>query len=191
MSSASLRVVCDRTVLSNCPTGFTSIIEREQLESLCEDGGAAGLPTWEDFKEDLVAGHISFPSIRVPFLFAGEQNTPVRAQRTMSCRVLCQWRLTRCCGRPFMHAQLMAEIAAHTFTVLQATDSGKHQAAGHVAYRRRGRLAMMCRALRSWCTNLPPYLLYSIAKLELSCRKGGLQAQRAAQGEARSLKRWT
>ena len=31
-----------------------------------------GLPEWEDFKEDLQAGNISFPSIRVPFLFAGE-----------------------------------------------------------------------------------------------------------------------
>jgi hypothetical protein len=51
--------------------GFTSAIEKEQLESLCEEGGDAGLPEWDDFKEDLVAGNISFPSIRTPFLFAG------------------------------------------------------------------------------------------------------------------------
>lgn len=53
------------------PPGFTSIIEKEQLESLCEEGGDVGLPEWEVFKDDLAAGNISFPSIRVPFLFAG------------------------------------------------------------------------------------------------------------------------
>jgi hypothetical protein len=41
------------------------------LESLCEAGGDAGLPEWEDFKTDLLEGRISFPSIRVPLLFAG------------------------------------------------------------------------------------------------------------------------
>lgn len=51
--------------------GFTSVIEKQQLASLCEEGGDTGLPEWEDFKEDLLAGKISFPSIRVPFLFAG------------------------------------------------------------------------------------------------------------------------
>lgn len=54
------------------PPGFTSIIEKEQLVSLCEEGGDVGLPNWEDFKDDLVTGNISFPSVRVPFLFAGE-----------------------------------------------------------------------------------------------------------------------
>jgi hypothetical protein len=43
----------------------------EQLQSLCEAGGDAGLPEWDDFKEDLLAGTISFHSTRTPFLFAG------------------------------------------------------------------------------------------------------------------------
>eukprot|EP00879_Flechtneria_rotunda_P021954 GHRR01023151.1.p3 GENE.GHRR01023151.1~~GHRR01023151.1.p3 ORF type:complete len:116 (+),score=38.53 GHRR01023151.1:1635-1982(+) len=52
-------------------SGFTSIVEREQLEELATATGSLGLPDWEDFKADLQAGEITFPSIRVPFLFAG------------------------------------------------------------------------------------------------------------------------
>lgn len=58
-------------VLLLLPTGFTSVIEKQQLESLCGAGGAAGLPEWGDFKADLLEGRVSFPSIRVPLLFAG------------------------------------------------------------------------------------------------------------------------
>lgn len=46
-------------------------MEREQLEALCSEGGDVGLPSWDEFKEELLAGEISFPSIRTPFLFAG------------------------------------------------------------------------------------------------------------------------
>eukprot|EP00878_Enallax_costatus_P026578 GHUV01028526.1.p1 GENE.GHUV01028526.1~~GHUV01028526.1.p1 ORF type:complete len:132 (+),score=39.21 GHUV01028526.1:423-818(+) len=52
-------------------SGFTCIIEQEQLAEVCAGHDTAGLPEWEDFKADLRAGDIHFPSVRTPFLFAG------------------------------------------------------------------------------------------------------------------------
>lgn len=51
--------------------GFACMIEQDQLAEICAGHQTAGLPDWEDFKADLQAGLIQFPSVRTPFLFAG------------------------------------------------------------------------------------------------------------------------
>jgi hypothetical protein len=53
-------------------SGFMSFIEQQTLQHICDGSEAAGLPEWDDFKADLQAGLIHFPSMRTPFLFAGE-----------------------------------------------------------------------------------------------------------------------
>lgn len=60
---------CDS--ITPCLAGYTSIIELDQLQSICDGRESAGLPDWEAFKADLKEGLITFPSIRTPFLFAG------------------------------------------------------------------------------------------------------------------------
>lgn len=49
------------------------MIEQQQLAEICAGHESAGLPDWESFKADLQAGNLHFPSIRTPFLFAGEK----------------------------------------------------------------------------------------------------------------------
>lgn len=63
-------------VLLPCVAGFTCIIQQDQLSELCAGHDTAGLPDWEDFKADMQAGSIHFPSIRTPFLFAGKSTQP-------------------------------------------------------------------------------------------------------------------
>lgn len=65
---AGASMMCCMLLLS----GFMSFIEQQTLQHICDGSEAAGLPEWDDFKADLQAGLIHFPSMRTPFLFAGE-----------------------------------------------------------------------------------------------------------------------
>lgn len=62
--------------------GFTSLITRDALEKAAAGAGGAEapLPTWEEFRQQVVEGTAKFPSRKHPFLFAGEA-TGVRPPR--------------------------------------------------------------------------------------------------------------
>jgi hypothetical protein len=93
--------------------GYTAVIEREQLEALASQPSAAlGLPDWEAFKADLAAGALQWPTIRVPFLFAGGQAADAGGSS--------RWRWPRACvvcGSPCR----------------QCPPQAAHRAGGHVA----------------------------------------------------------
>jgi hypothetical protein len=60
--------------------GFAAIIELEQLQAIAigSASATAGLPAWDEFKADLQEGKMSFPSVRSPFLFAGDKDVRPR-----------------------------------------------------------------------------------------------------------------
>jgi hypothetical protein len=79
---------CTHHTAPRCFAGFTAIIELEQLQAIASGSASAtvGLPAWDEFKADLQEGKISFPSVRSPFLFAGETNALVFVESSFTLR---------------------------------------------------------------------------------------------------------